>query len=404
MGYKCAIQLKGLVRGEPKPGKKFRANGLKIAAEMGSERHSKSKTLDKSRSKDNTYINFCEGSNDVTVGADVWAKICEEADNYRIELPEMKIKRKRKLRNGETIEEEYTQPKTSRKLRSDTVIGVAMIINPPAEMTYNWSEDDYNRFFNDSLRVLYDLYDIFSPDNIRFIAVHRDEAKQKDKSGCYSRHAHILSSAKDSEGHYCGNYIDAETVHNIHCEYPARMRALGWDLDDLDVADWERMKTDPEYAEERKAKNNKSGLDVNEYDLQQREKRVKKREENVTEREKIVTENEIASQKRIEASESEAKQKHDKIIAEANETAQNTLNAAQNQADDIIANARLQAAAIMAEVDAVKKNLDEEIEKRATEKAAIKFDRLKDKYDIGSTIQEPSETPKRGRSFGYETR
>lgn len=34
MSFKCAPQIIGLVRGEPKPGQKHRANGRAIVAEM----------------------------------------------------------------------------------------------------------------------------------------------------------------------------------------------------------------------------------------------------------------------------------------------------------------------------------------------------------------------------------
>ena len=47
--------------------------------------------------------------------------------------------------------------------------------------------------------------------------------------------------------------------------FPALMRECGWDMDDLDRTDFERAKTDKEYASERNAKRRQSGLSVNKH-------------------------------------------------------------------------------------------------------------------------------------------
>ena len=81
MGWKCAPQVMGLVRGEPKQGQKHRANIRKIALEAGYERASKSDTLDKSRSKQNQYEGYRSGSQ---FAADVE----QEASEYRVKVQE----------------------------------------------------------------------------------------------------------------------------------------------------------------------------------------------------------------------------------------------------------------------------------------------------------------------------
>ena len=53
MGFKMAPQVIGIIRGEPKGKGTHRAPGDKILEELGEERKSKSKTLDRGRSKDN---------------------------------------------------------------------------------------------------------------------------------------------------------------------------------------------------------------------------------------------------------------------------------------------------------------------------------------------------------------
>ena len=58
MGWKCAPQVMGLVRGEPQAGQKHRANGRRIAMEAGYERASLSDTLDRTRSNLNEYEGY----------------------------------------------------------------------------------------------------------------------------------------------------------------------------------------------------------------------------------------------------------------------------------------------------------------------------------------------------------
>jgi len=252
MGYLCAPQLTGLVRGEPKPGQKHRSNGKAIAGEAGKERHSASETLDRTRSGDNVYSGF-------ESGFECWDAMCEEADEYRIPT---------KLRNGETAE---------RGLRKDAVIGFAVIFNPSHEMTVGWSEEDYQRFYKDSWEVLGEIEpDIFRDDNVRMSAEHCDEGRTADP-GTFDKHLHRIGMCKDREGKFCGNKIDAKLLIRINENYPKLMRERGWELDDLDTTDWDRMKTDEEYRHERKQKQRERGRSVNKYlrdELNQRMQKV----------------------------------------------------------------------------------------------------------------------------------
>ena len=76
MGWKCAPQVMGLVRGEPKAGQKHRANGRKIAMEAGYERASLSDTLDRTRSNQNEYEGFRSGK-------EFWDVMEQEASGQR---------------------------------------------------------------------------------------------------------------------------------------------------------------------------------------------------------------------------------------------------------------------------------------------------------------------------------
>lgn len=248
MGYKCVPQIKGLVRGEPKPGQKHRANGKAILMEMGSERRSKSVTLDRSRSEQNEY----EGH---TKGADCWAEMVATAEAYRMPV---------RCRDG-TMRE--------RGLRADAVIGWSMIINPPSDMTEDWESGDYERFYQDAFDVMAKIEPrLFRPDNVRMTATHRDEGWKVDRDADEGEHMHIAGDARDTDGRYCGNVLDARLCDHINHEFPAAMRELGWELDDMDCTDWERMGKDetgeykdPEYRAERMAKAKRSGRSTNQY-------------------------------------------------------------------------------------------------------------------------------------------
>ena len=96
-------------------------------------------------------------------------------------------------------------------------------------------------------------------------AFHRDEGVPADDGAEPDGHVHDLGVCKDAEGHYCGNRIDAKLMIKINAKFPAMMRQRGWDMEDLDTTDFERAKTDKDYAVERNAKRKKSGLSVNKH-------------------------------------------------------------------------------------------------------------------------------------------
>lgn len=245
MGYKCTPQVIGLVRGEPKQGARHRANGKAILEELGNERYSKSVTLDRSRSTSNEYQGYASGGK-------CWDAMSVKADAYRI---------KGKTKNGKDYE---------RGLRSDAVIGWAMIINPSDEMSQGWTQEQYQKFYRDSFAALHKIQpDLFRAANITMTSTHRDEGLL-GADGRYGEHMHIAGHAIDEQGRYCGNKIDAKLVCDINKQYPALMRARGWDLEDIEVTDWARMgkdkdgnDIDPEYKASRRKK--RAGRSVNQY-------------------------------------------------------------------------------------------------------------------------------------------
>ena len=246
MGWKCAPQVMGLVRGEPKQGQKHRANIRKIAMEAGYERASKSDTLDKSRSKQNQYDGYRSGSQFA-------ADMEQEASEYRVKV-------QGKTKDNKPIVREKGLP-------HNAVIGWAVIYNPPAEVCAAWTDEDYKKFYKDCRECMAEIEPrLFRRDNIRMSAEHFDEGIPPDEnSGVIDRHLHDLGASKDADGRYCGNLIDAKLLIKINERFPALMRECGWDMDDLDRTDFERAKTDKEYASERNAKRRQSGLSVNKH-------------------------------------------------------------------------------------------------------------------------------------------
>lgn len=240
MGWKCTPQVIGLVRGEPKAGQKHRANGLKILQESGNERFSKSETLDRTRSTMNEYEGFESGKK-------AWEHMCNDAETYRTVG---------KTKDGKPYE---------RALRHDAVIGWSVIFNPPADACADWDDSDYKKFYNDSFECLCEIEPrVFRSENVVQSAEHHDEGLPNEY-GEYSKHQHKSGFAKDENGKYCGNLIDAKLMVKINEKYPAMMRDRGWDMEDLDTTDFKRAKTDPAYRAERNAKRKQSGKSTNKY-------------------------------------------------------------------------------------------------------------------------------------------
>lgn len=276
MGFKCAPQVLGLVRNEPKKGQRHRANGKAILSEAGKERYSASETLDRDLSHLNRYTGFDSGFA-------AWNAMCKRADAYVTTG---------KTKDGKPYE---------RSLRKDAVVGFALIINPPAEVCINWSDEDYDAFYQDTWDCMRELEPrIFSEKNIVMTAEHWDEgipikALNKD------RHLHILGDSVDEHGHYCGNIIDAKLCITINQRYPEMMRQRGWDMEDLDTTDWERYQRDEEYRAERKAKSRKSGKSVNEHIKADIAKKTKKLQELAAEIRILEARNDALKQENITA-------------------------------------------------------------------------------------------------------
>ena len=233
----------GLVRGEPKPGAKHRANGGKILREAGEERHSKTNHLDRTLSHLNEYTGFASGD-------ECWGDMEARAGAYRQKV-------KGKTKTGEEIIRE-------KGLRKDAVIGWAVIIHPADEATRDWTWDEFDRFDKDSMAVLAEICpELFREANVRMTATHKDEV---------GKHRHRFGDCIAEDGSYCGNKIDAKLLAKINEQFPRMMRERGWEVADMDVTDWDRAKKDSTYAAERLAKRESQRLDTNAHVRREKDK------------------------------------------------------------------------------------------------------------------------------------
>ena len=344
MGWKAVPRIAGLTR-EPNPKGKSRQNGERTLKEAGEERWSASVTLDRARSGQNIYEGYSSG-------AECWQAMCDEADEYRI---------KGKTKNGKDFE---------RKLGHNAVIGFAVIFNPPSDVAVNWTPEEYDAWISDSWEVLEELEPrVFRWENLRMTADHKDE-------GCYNGkdpHRHAFGVPKDADGHYSGKLIDSLLKRRICENYPRMMRERGWsDMEDLDLTDWDKFKTDEDYKQERVDYWKGYGNRVNKY----------------------IEEQHARKQEVFEATVDEFNKSVDQLNAEQADLARDKADIARDRAE--VADREARVAELQAQLAKDKANMQREIDKRAEDKANTKsaeFEaqklkiRLEGKPSIGSKLK-----------------
>lgn len=240
MGFTVGMPMKALKvnraacirKGKPT---KHAAPLRKIVEEAGTERYSRTKTMDPSRSELNGHYGK-------------YASGVECADAMLAEAEEYSVWKKENLGSI---------------LRKDAVIGVNLIVKP--HWPEGMSDDEKERFLDESHEVLVEMG--IMPEQPEQWERHRDEAELHD---------HCAWMAYDKDGHLAGSkLVDVVVFNRLNAEYPQRMRERGWDVDGLALTPEERAEMTPEeledYDKARKAakKNRKSGLDANEYMVEQ---------------------------------------------------------------------------------------------------------------------------------------
>ena len=231
-------------------------------------RKSASETYDRTRTALNKY-------GDIKTADGVMQALEEEAAKQKIEV--------------QTVDKTTGQPVTRyRGLQSNTPIGIAVIFNPPGEVTRNWTPEQHQKFIDDCEDCLAQIpcmkidkkgqikrgkdgkpveeprY-LFRKENLIAHAEHWDESEPGDPP-IYSPNWHNIYIPADQYGKYNGSMVDAMFFSVIlNKKFPQLMRERGWDIDETEHTDWDKFAEDKEYRTEAKARIKKGGRSVNRY-------------------------------------------------------------------------------------------------------------------------------------------
>lgn len=231
-------------------------------------RKSASETYDRTRTTLNKY-------GDIKTADGVMQALEDEADKQKIEV--------------QTVDKTTGQPVTRyRGLQSNSPIGIAVIFNPPGEITRDWSKEKCAKFISDCEDCLAQIpcmkidkkgkikkdengkpveepKFLFRKENLIAHAEHWDESDPGDPP-VYSPNWHNIYLPKDQYGKYNGSMVDAMFFSVVlNRMFPQLMRERGWDIDDTQHTDWAKFDEDKEYRTEAKARIRKGGRSVNRY-------------------------------------------------------------------------------------------------------------------------------------------
>lgn len=247
MGIRVGIPVLKLSRDAK--ASKHRGDAKKVIYESFGERYSKDKDLDRTKSNLNIYTGFSKGK-------DLY-KYWEEEANTHLDS-------------------------RGRKLRSDAVIGFSLIIKADYESMQKMSESERIKFLQDSSEIVSDLLHEHGL-QVDATALHRDEINE---------HMHVFGH---DEEYRAGKKIDIRLYRDFNSEYPRRMRARGYDVEDMSVYDSDKAKqmSDDErenYKSEliRHKQNKKTALSSNQYKadkIAEQEKALQDRERDLQARE-----------------------------------------------------------------------------------------------------------------------
>ena len=216
-----------------KSGKKSKTCPIdKAWNEMNDERIGRDKTIDKSMTNKNVWM---EGSSQ----DDVVGIVQKEIDRVN----------------------EQRHAVGNKSVRSDTVSAISIIEKPSMTYMQTLSYEDKVKFLNDGHKVMTDLIHNWNP-NWRII----EAVQHHDEFGGLSAHTHsiVLIPSIDKNGIPFFNAkgeVTTKFFHYIHKNYPIKMQELGYDIKDCRTYD---MLTEEEKAE-RKLNPPKHGLSSQEY-------------------------------------------------------------------------------------------------------------------------------------------
>lgn len=197
MSFKVGITSMKLTRKRSPKSRKGRTGLIRpVVMEAMSERYTKDPDYDPEKTKFNEYLNP-----DLTSGKEIADFIEEQADLFS----------------------EERAAKGGRRLQSTAAIGFAVIIKPDSEAINSWSEQERQRFWSDTHEI---MRDFFGPKSLVGGVLQRDE---------YAEHEHLFGCGWTKEGKFCvDDIINPKMYRRWNHEYPAKMRARGWDIEDCE--------------------------------------------------------------------------------------------------------------------------------------------------------------------------
>lgn len=253
MGYTAGMPVMKLDNRPHFSTKSDHCGNAKAVAEEGlNERHSSDEDINRELTATNFYYGEIQSGKELV---DYWNDM---ADNYRV-----------KLKNGK-----------ERKLRSDAGIGFAGISKPAIDYMNTLSPALRQKYFDDTLEILNDIYGDYGM-VIDTAVIHYDEGNP-----------HMHYYGHDPE-YKLGKKLGLPLYKRLNTEYPARMRELGWELDDLvgyDVDKAKEMSDDERktYNAECRAKRESHGLSASEYKARKKQQRLDEKEQSLDDREEKV--------------------------------------------------------------------------------------------------------------------
>lgn len=256
MGFKVGIPILELKMSKKAAAKcKKGGDARSVCCEAGEERFSKTKNYDPSRSGNNAHLGAYAS------GIEAHEHILEE------------VARAEEIHRAKDAH--------GRGFRSDFTIAYALIVKPHGDWANAQTPERLDEFFDAAVGVLDEL-GVVPRDEIVMRERHRDEG-YSGAEPC--EHEHIVFMAHQADGDLVGSrHITQATFKKLNREFPKRMRALGFECDEL--IDEKRLAEREAYAkmtpeeqaawrEKRKAEGKRHGLDANAYiDKRRREKAV----------------------------------------------------------------------------------------------------------------------------------
>lgn len=208
MGFNVGMPVLKLKRGAAAKGNSNRRGNLrKILCEAGTERYSRTKTLDRELSDTNAHLD------PHSLGVEAYDAILEEVKDYEDEMRKTSYK--------------------GRGLRSDAVLAFSLIVKPEKEWIDAQTPEDRERFFKDSYETLCEI-GILRDGDVRMRERHRDEGAE---------HEHIIAMSYNGKGELKGkDVVNLKMYKKLNRDYPKRMREKGWDVNELKAYDEEAVK------------------------------------------------------------------------------------------------------------------------------------------------------------------